>query len=62
MTNHDEGCGWCALDDLEARLKKADQELTNMATTASPTERIVHLKSKAEGVRLALSYLRETRK
>ena len=45
-------------DDLQRRIEKADAELREKVNTAS-AEEMVRLQHKAEGVRLALSYMRE---
>lgn len=47
------------LSDLRERLVKADETLRHSARTASTAHRGTHLNSKAEGVRLTLSYLDE---
>ena len=46
------------LDDLKERLHRADDALQGLAPTRSTDERLRVL-GKAEGVRLALSYIRE---
>lgn len=47
-----------ALAEFKERLERADTTLTNMAELETDPARSAHCRSKAEGVRLALDYLR----
>ena len=53
-------CTWeAALGDLEARLERAAAKLDLMQQSATSRSEVLRLKSKREGVKLALSYARE---
>jgi hypothetical protein len=47
------------VNDFKERLRQADRTLRTMAEEAPLRHQRLHLQGKAEGVRLALSYLRE---